>query len=74
MDIPLKDIPKGNIVDISKYIANVTIQEEIDHNKKYIREIEEEFKEISIYVKEQIGTKDYLTKQIEVMKQCQKYY
>jgi len=51
---------RSNIIDIS-------VQEEINHNKKYISEIESEIDETIHYLEESIRTKKYLMKQIEEM-------
>jgi len=67
IDVPLSDLLKGGKVDVSKYIANVSIQEEIDHNKKYLGEIEEEIDEMIRYLEEIRLTKRYLMKQVEEM-------
>lgn len=67
VDIPLSKLGKGDIIDLSGNIADVDIQEEIDHNKKFIREIEDEIDESIRYLEEVRQTKKYLYKQIEEM-------
>ena len=67
IDIPLKDLVKGEKVDVSKYIADVSIQDEINHNKKYLSEIEEEIDEMIRYLEEIRLTKKYLFYQVEEM-------
>lgn len=67
MDVPLEDLESGEPVDVSKYIANTDIQDEINHNKKYLKEIENEFDELIRYMEEVRQTKQYLKKQIELM-------
>lgn len=66
-NVLLKDLEKGKPRDVSQYIANVTIDEEISHNKKYIEEIDFEIDEIIRYLDEVRLTKQYLRKQIEEM-------
>lgn len=73
IDVPLSDLKKGKPIDMSDHIADVDIQEEIDHNKNYIKEIEEETDIIIHYMEEGRKTKKYLCKQVEELeKQCRK--
>ena len=67
INIPLRDLKKGEPVDVSQYIVDVDVQKEIDHNKKYLKEIEYEFDELIRYMEEVRQTKVYLKKQIELM-------
>ena len=67
INIPLSQLPKGKPMDMSSHIANVDIQKEIDHNYKYIQEIDEEINEIHNYIYEQEQTKRYLQQQIKMM-------
>ena len=67
IDVPLSDLKKGEKKDVSKYIADVSLQEEINHNKKYLGEIEEEIDEIIRYLEEVRLVKKYLNKQVEEM-------
>ena len=69
ISVPLSDLKKGKEKDVSKYIAKVSLQEEIEHNKKYIHEIELEFDEIIRYLEEQRNVKKYLEEQIKEMKE-----
>jgi len=69
IDIPLKKLEKGEKVDVGEYISNVSIQDEINHNKKYLGELEEEVDEIIRYLEEIRLVKKYLTKQIEDMEE-----
>ena len=68
IDVPLKQLKKRKPIDMSKNISKVDISEEIEHNQKYIKEIEEETEELIRYLEEGIRTKRYLTKQIEEMR------
>jgi len=72
LNIQLKKLGKRNPIDLTKNIADVSIQEEIENNKKYILEIEEEITEMIHYMEESIRTKKYLLNQIKEMKKCQK--
>ena len=71
IDISLRDLKKGDTVNVSLYIANVDIQKEIDHNEQYLKEIEYEFDELIRYMEEVRQTKDYLKKQIKLMENHQ---
>lgn len=68
ISVLLEDIPKCEPRDISKYIADVSLEDEIIHNLKYIQEINEEMEEVSKYLYEQKETALYLLRQIEMMK------
>jgi len=72
INISLDKLGKRKPLDLISNIADVSIQEEIDHNKKYIQEIEDEVDEIVHYIEECIRTKKYLTKQIKEMERCKK--
>lgn len=72
INISLKELGKRKPIDLSDNIANVSIQEEIDHNKKYITEIEEEITENIHYMEESVRVKEYLYKQVEEMEKCKK--
>ena len=67
INVPLKDLEKGDPVDVKKYIEDVEMQYEIDHNKKYLKEIEHEFDELIRYMEEIRQTKQYLKEQITMM-------
>ena len=67
VNIPLEDLEKGEPLDVSELSADVDMQYEIDHNRKYIKEIEHEFDELIRYMEEVRQTKMYLLKQIELM-------
>ena len=66
-NISLIDLKKGKPRDVAQYIADVNIEDEILHNKKYIDEIDSEIDEIIKYLDEFILTKGYLRKQIKEM-------
>ena len=66
-NISLIDLKKGKPRDVAQYIADVNIEDEILHNKKYIDEIDSEIDEIIKYLYEVRLTKAYLRKQIEGM-------
>ena len=72
INYPLEKLGKRKPIDLSSHIANVTIQEEIDHNKHYIKEIEDEMEETIHYMEESLRTKQYLTEQIKRMEKCKK--
>jgi len=65
--MPLDKLKKGDPADVSHLIANVDMSEEIEHNKKYISEINSEVEIVIQYLEEVIQTKKYLLKQIEHM-------
>ena len=67
VDVPLTDLGKRKSIDMSKHVADVSLQEEIDHNKKFIKEIEDEIDESIRYLEEVRQTKRYLMTQIEEM-------
>ncbi len=64
IDLSLGELKKGEKVDVSKYIADVSLEYEINHNLKYLEEIEAEIDEIIIYLDEVRHTREYLKKQI----------
>jgi len=72
ISVPLSELEKGEKTDVTKYITKANLQEEIDHNKKYVREIESEFDEVIRYLEEQRNVKKYLEDQIEEMKKIRK--
>lgn len=67
IDIPLSELKKGEKVSVGEYIADVSIQDEINHNKKYLSEIEEEIDEMIRYLEEVRLVKKYLNNQVEEM-------
>jgi hypothetical protein len=66
-NVSLNSLKKGKERNVSEYIADVSINEEISHNKKYIEEIDFEIDEIIRYLDEARLTKVYLRRQIETM-------
>ncbi len=54
---------------MESFIANSTFQDEIDHNQKYLSEIEKEFDELIRYMEEIRQTKNYLKTQILMMQE-----
>ena len=72
IDIPLSKLGKREPIDMSKNIAKVDISKEINHNVKYIHEIEEEIDEIILYLSEVRQVKKYLLQQIEKMQKVGK--
>ena len=72
ISVPLSELEKCEKIDVAKYIAKASIQEEMDHNKKYIKEIEAEFDEVIRYLEEQRNVKKYLEEQIKEMKKIRK--
>ena len=68
VNLKLSELEKGPKVNVDKYIAKVSIEDEINHNDMYIQEIEFETDELIKYMEEVRQTKDYLKKQIKLMK------
>ena len=69
ISLPLYRLKSGEPSDVSDLIYDVDISAEIEHNKKYISEINEEISIIIQYLEEVSNTKRYLSKQIELMDQ-----
>lgn len=65
--VPLSSLEKGEPIDARHLIATVDVDYEIHHNRKFIREIEDEIDELISYLDEVRRTKYYLKKQIEEM-------
>jgi hypothetical protein len=65
--IPLEELGRREPIDLRKYIVDVSIQEEVTHNKMYIKEIDAEVDEIIHYLEECVRTKKYLKKQVDFM-------
>lgn len=70
--LPLSQLKKGKPIGVSNLIANVDVNEEIDHNKKYIEEINEEYEAIIQYLSEVSQTKKYLEDQVFRMSESKK--
>ena len=69
INLPLDSLKKGKNIDVSNFIADTTLQNEIDHNQKYLSEIENEFDELIRYMEEIRQTKNYLKNQILMMQE-----
>ena len=69
INVPLDSLKKGRNIDVESFIANSTFQDEIDHNQKYLSEIEKEFDELIRYMEEIRQTKNYLKTQILMMQE-----
>lgn len=65
--VPLDTLKKGKPIDISYLIADVDVSDEIEHNKKFIDELNLEVETIVTYLEEVSKTKRYLLKQVEAM-------
>jgi len=68
INVSLRKLHKDKPRNMNEFIANVTVKEEIKHNKKYIEEIDEEEIELKNYLEECSRTRDYLKQQIKEMK------
>jgi cytidyltransferase-like protein len=62
--VRLEDLDRGSPVDISYLLEDVTLEQEVAHNRKYLEEILEEFDVITDYLKELKNTKDYIQFQV----------
>lgn len=67
IDLPLSSLEKSEPVEVKNFIADVQVEHEINHNKKFIGEIELEIDEIIRYLDEARQTKAYLKKQVDEM-------
>jgi len=72
IDLPLSELKKEKPVDVTKFIADVKLEDEIIHNEHFIEEIEAEIDEIIRYLDEVRQTKHYLKKQIDEMQKKRK--
>ena len=72
INVSIDSLKKGSAIDVKKFIAKTTIQDEINHNQKYLSEIEKEFDELIRYMEEVRQTKNYLKNQILMMQQQSK--
>jgi len=68
-EIFLKDLEKQQPIDVSKNLHKCSVEEEINHNLNYLREIDEEIGEIIRYLWEIRQTKFYLEEQVRRMKE-----
>jgi hypothetical protein len=69
LDINIYDLGVGEPTDVSKNIYDCTIEEEIAHNTHFIKELDEEVDEMIRYLWENLQTKQYLSQQVELMRQ-----
>jgi len=67
ISLSLDQLKKGESVDVQHLISEADVSEEIEHNKKYINEINGEVEIVIQYLEEVLQTKRYLLKQIEHM-------
>lgn len=65
--VALQELQKGAPRDIGHLIEQIPTEEEIRIDRNYIAEIDEEIRIIEKYLQEQIETKRYLQRQIEMM-------
>jgi len=72
INVSIDSLKKGSAIDVKKFIAKTTIQDEINHNQKYLSEIEKEFDELIRYMEEVRQTKYYLKNQILMMQKKSK--
>ena len=68
IDLSLDSLKRGKAVEVTNFISDSSLQDEIDHNKQYLSEIEHEFDELIRYMEEVRQTKNYLKTQIQMMK------
>jgi len=68
LEVKLADLEKGSPIEVKEYIADVTKEYEIDHNIRYLEEIEHEIDAIIRYLDEIRMTKIYLNDQLSEMK------
>lgn len=67
ISVPLYELETTSPLDISHLIYNSSIDQEITHNKQYLKEIEEETSQAIIYLYSAQQIKAYLTEQIKLM-------
>jgi len=72
INVSLDSLKKGSDVDVKNFIAKTTIKDEINHNQRYLSEIENEFDELIRYMEEVRQTKNYLKTQILMMQKKSK--
>lgn len=72
ISLPLNRLVRGKPVDVSNLISDAGVLDEINHNKSYIGEINEEMEIIIQYLSEVSQTREYLIQQIELMDQLRK--
>lgn len=67
ISVSLDTLIKGKPRDIAHLLENSSVVEELQHNKKYINEINNEITIISSYIAEIIESKEYLKKQVVML-------
>jgi len=67
ISMPLSQLKRAAPDDVSHLVADVDVSEEIEHNKKYVKEINEEIEIVIQYLEEVAQTKKYLLTQIDRM-------
>ena len=72
INVSIDSLKKDSNIDVENFIVKTTIQDEINHNQKYLSEIEKELDEIIRYMEEVRQTKNYLKTQILMMQQKSK--
>lgn len=68
INLPLSQLKKGKPIKVDDHIFDVDVRVEIEHNEKYITEIDEEMAEAIRHLHEAVCTKQYLREQIKAMK------
>lgn len=63
----LLDLQQGDVRPVDHLCAEIGIKEEIAHNNKYLEEIDEELKILSSYIAEMVESRNYLSKQVELL-------
>lgn len=63
----LANLNKGPERSIDHLLSSAHITDEIDHNKRYLLEIDEELRTVSDYIAEMVESRTYLTKQVEML-------
>jgi len=72
ISLPLSELKKGDKKSIDHLFSNVDNSFEIQHNENFIKEINEEIDVIINYLSEVNETKQYLMKQVSLMKDSMK--
>ena len=63
----LADLDKGPPRAINQLLADADITEEIEHNRHYLREIDDELRILSNYIAEMVESRTYLSKQVDLL-------
>lgn len=63
----LPDLDKGPSRSIEHLLASSNITEEIEHNRKYLLEIDEELRTLSDYIAEMVESRSYLSTQVDML-------